>query len=52
MASEVDATIPADNVKANKAEFRENFRIIRDEITEQQRLTGIAWKIAVGELSL
>lgn len=45
MTSQVDATIPADNTKAVKAEFRENFRIIRDEITALQRKTREPWQI-------
>lgn len=52
MTSQVDAAIPADNVKVEKSELRANFRTIRDEITELQRQTRKPWKIAFGELSL
>ena len=52
MASEVDATVPEDNVKADKALLRENFRIISEEITELQSRVSMAWKIARGELSV
>lgn len=46
MASQVDATFPADNVKVSKSEMRDQFRTIRDEITDLQRKTGLAWQIA------
>ena len=52
MASQIDDSIPADNVKAVKSEIRENFRVAKEEITEQQRKTSIAWRIAIGETSL
>lgn len=45
MSSQVDASIPADNVKVSKAEVRENFRIIRDEITALQRRVREPWQI-------
>lgn len=46
MASQVDASIPADNVKVSKSEVRENFRIIRDEITSLQRRVREPWQIS------
>jgi hypothetical protein len=48
MASEVDASIPADNVKVSKADVRANFRAARDEITELQRKVGLPYKTAFG----
>lgn len=33
-ASQVDASIPADNVKADKAEFRQNFLVIYNELSK------------------
>lgn len=41
MASAVDTTLPADNVKASKADFRAQFLIIKDEITALQLRTGL-----------
>lgn len=52
MASQVDATVPADNVKVDKALLRENFATIKDEMTTQQRRTGLAWQMAIGDISL
>lgn len=52
MASQVDATIPADNVKVEKSEVRSNFATIRDEITQLQRQTRKPWQIAFGTVSL
>jgi hypothetical protein len=49
MASEVDASIPEDNAKPDKADFRSNFRIIRDEITALQRRTREPWLTAFGK---
>ena len=36
MASEVDVTLPADDEKVSKADFRDQFRVIRDEISALQ----------------
>lgn len=52
MTSQVDASIPADNVKVEKSEIRANFAIIRDEISQLQRQTRKPWKIAFGDTSL
>ena len=46
MASEVDATVPADNVVVDKADIRENFRVIKEEITNLQTSTNLARQIA------
>jgi hypothetical protein len=42
MASAVDSTLPADNVKASKADFRAQFLVIKNEITALQKRTGVA----------
>jgi hypothetical protein len=42
MASNVDTTLPADNVKSSKADFRAQFLVIFDEITALQKRTGVA----------
>jgi hypothetical protein len=52
MTSSVDATLPADNVKASKADFRAQFLVIKDELENLQRLTRLPWKIARGEISV
>lgn len=52
MASNVDATVPADNVKVDKALLRANFNTISDEITALQRQNSIAWRIATGLLTV
>lgn len=48
MSSEIDATVPADNVKASKALLRQNFQIAKDEISELQVEVSIPNKIAFG----
>jgi hypothetical protein len=42
MASTVDTTFPADNVKVSKATMRAQLLIIRDEISALQLRTGVA----------
>lgn len=51
MSSGVDASVPADNVRAEKAKFRANFQAIKDEIEELQRQTELPWLIAMGVVS-
>jgi uncharacterized tellurite resistance protein B-like protein len=46
MSSNVDATVPADDVKADKSLFRNNFQIIKEEITALQLATSSARKMA------
>lgn len=41
MTSAVDSTLPADNVKASKSDFRAQFLVIKDEITTLQTRTSI-----------
>ena len=42
MACAVDSTLPADNVKASKADFRAQFLSIKNEISALQKRTGVA----------
>ena len=42
MVSAVDSTIPANNVKASKADFRAQFLVIKDEITALQARSSVA----------
>ena len=42
MASAVDTTFPADNVKVSKATMRDQFLTIYNEITALQLRTGVA----------
>jgi hypothetical protein len=42
MASDVDSTFPADNVKVSKATMRAQFLTISNEITALQTRTGVA----------
>ena len=42
MTSTIVATVPADNVKVDKALLRANFRIAGEEITTLQARTGLA----------
>jgi hypothetical protein len=42
MTSSVDSTLPADNVKASKADFRAQFLAIKNEITALQKRTSVA----------
>jgi hypothetical protein len=42
MTSAVDATLPATNEKASKAEFRAQFLTIKNEITALQARTSVA----------
>ena len=41
MTSAVDSTLPTDNVKPSKSDFRAQFLIIKDEITALQVRTGV-----------
>ena len=42
MASGVDVTFPADNIKVSKATMRAQLLIIRDEISALQQRTNVA----------
>jgi hypothetical protein len=42
MASTVDVTFPADNIKVSKATMRAQLLIIRDEISALQQRTSVA----------
>ena len=51
MSSQVDATVPADNVKADKALVRQNFQIIKNEITALQLTSSTMRKMAFDDAS-
>ncbi|CAB4197301.1 hypothetical protein UFOVP1323_19 [uncultured Caudovirales phage] len=51
MSSQVDATVPADNVKPDKALVRQNFQVIKNEISALQVLNTVARKMAFDDLS-
>jgi len=51
MSSQVDATIPADNVKPDKALVRQNFQIIKNEITALQVLNTVTRRMAFDDVS-
>ena len=46
--SEIDADIPADNVKVDKADLRANFTAAEDEINQLFRETGLPWLLSMG----
>ena len=50
--SNIDATIPPDNLKADKAAFRANFSAAKNELNEMFRRTGLAYQIAHGRVPL
>ena len=52
MASAVDETFPADDVAVSKATMRAQMLVIKNELTTQQVKTGLASKMAFGEVSL
>lgn len=52
MASDVDDTIPADNEKVDKADLRNNFTTIKEEIEDLQRATRLPGQIAFGYRSV
>ena len=52
MASDVDATFPADNEKVSKATMRAQFLVIKNELEDLQSKVRLPWKIARGELSV
>lgn len=46
MSSQVDTTVPADDVKPDKSSIRNNFAIIKAEITALQQSTSVPRRIA------
>lgn len=52
MASNIDETIPPDNVKASKSDVRQNFATAKEEIEDLQRQTSLAWRIATGQTAI
>lgn len=49
MSSAIDATVPADNVKADKSLIRQNFATAKSEITALQEQVGLPHKLAYDE---
>ncbi len=47
MASQVDETFPADNVRVSKSEMRDQFRVIKEEIEDLQRQNTLPWHLAL-----
>jgi len=52
LSDEIDTSIPANNVPADKAELRANFVAIKDAVAATERNSGIARRIANGELAV
>lgn len=52
MASAIDVTVPADNVKVEKTDIRRNFATASEEIGDLQRKTSTPWRIAFGQQSV
>lgn len=50
MSSDVDATVPADNVKADKSLFRQNFQIIKEEIEALQSKVSVPGSLAYSDI--
>lgn len=52
MASDIDETVPADNVKADKALIRANFAAAKSEIEDLQDATDYGKMVAIGAISM
>jgi len=52
MASNVDATVPADGEAVDKADLRANFSATKSEIEALQRELSLAYQIAFGTQDL
>ena len=52
MTSSVDSTLPADNVKTSKADFRAQFLVIKNELEALQAKTSVAGEMAYGVVAL
>ena len=50
MSSQIDATVPADNVKADKALIRQNFQIAKNEISALQIAVSVPRKMALDDV--
>lgn len=48
MASNVDVTFPADNVRVEKARMRQQFAYIKEEIEKLQKQSSLPWLLALG----
>lgn len=51
MASQIDATVPADNVPPDKADQRANWLVAKNEITALQQITSAAGQMAYNDAS-
>lgn len=49
--SDIDADVPADNAKVDKADLRTNFGHAKDEIDQLFRETGLPWLLSIGTKS-
>lgn len=47
MSSQIDETFPADNVVVAKADMREQFAVIKEEIEELQQLSALPRRLAI-----
>lgn len=52
MASEIDDTVPADNVQVDKALIRANFTAAKNEIDALQNATSVARQIAFDQITM
>lgn len=52
LSDEIDTTVPADNVKADKSAFRGNFTAIADAVDTLEQRTSLPWLIAIGTLKV
>lgn len=50
--SNINAAIPADNVKVSKADMRTNFAAAKSEIEQLMRQTRLPWQIAFNGTTL
>lgn len=52
MASNIDASVPADNVRVEKSDVRNNFANAKSEIEDLQRATSLPWRLATGQSTI
>lgn len=51
MASQIDPSVIADNIKVIKADLREQFEIAKEEITALQETSSLPHELAYNEVS-
>lgn len=51
MASQIDDTVPADNVQPDKADMRRNFTTAKNEITTLQNKVNLPGQMAYSDAS-